>query len=157
RHLQPLSAGDIEKLRDFARAHAASGVQWWLQPKGPDSVHLLDAPGEPLDYTLPEFGITMPFRPTDFTQVNPHVNRVLVERAVRLLDPQPHERVIDWFCGLGNFTLPLATRAGEVLGIEGSAALVARSRENYARNQAGRAVALAPARFEARNLFEMTP
>jgi 23S rRNA (uracil1939-C5)-methyltransferase len=159
RHLQPLSDGDLAKLRDFAREHAAAGVQWWLQPKGPDSAHLLDAGGEELAYSLPEFGITMPFRPTDFTQVNPHINRVLVERAVRLLDPQRHERVIDWFCGLGNFTLPLATRAGEVLGIEGSELLVARSRENFARNQASRAVGepLAPARFEARNLFEMTP
>jgi hypothetical protein len=101
----------------------------------------------------------MPFRPTDFTQVNPHINRVLVDRAIRLLNPQRGERVIDWFCGLGNFTLPLATRAGEVLGIEGSEALVARSRENYERNQSARPAgdALAPARFEARNLFEMSP
>jgi len=159
RHLEPLSAADVAKLRAFATAHAAAGVQWWLQPKGPDSVRLLDDDGEPLAYTLPEFGITMPFRPTDFTQVNPHINRVLVERAVRLLDAQRRERVIDWFCGLGNFTLPLATRAGEVLGIEGSEALVARSRENYERNQAARAAGarLAPARFEARNLFEITP
>jgi len=82
---------------------------------------------------------------------------VLVDRAVRLLDVQRGERVIDWFCGLGNFTLPLATRAGEVLGIEGSEALVARSRENYTHNQAGRTEPLAPARFLARNLFEMTP
>ena len=72
----------------------------------------------------------MPFKPTDFTQVNPHINRVLVGRALRLLDAQPDERVIDWFCGLGNFTLPLATRAREVLGIEGSEALVARARDN---------------------------
>jgi 23S rRNA (uracil1939-C5)-methyltransferase len=159
RHLEPLSAGDVAKLRAFAQTHAAAGVQWWLQPKGPDSARLLDADGEELAYTLPEFGITMPFRPTDFTQVNPHINRVLVDRAVRLLDPRRSERVIDWFCGLGNFTLPLATRAGEVLGIEGSEALVARSRENYERNQAERAAAdpLAPAGFEARNLFEMTP
>jgi 23S rRNA (uracil1939-C5)-methyltransferase len=156
RHLEPLSAGDLAKLRDFALAHP--GVQWWLQPKGPDTVRLLDEGGEELAYALPEFGITMPFRPTDFTQVNPHINRVLVERAVRLLDPQAGERVIDWFCGLGNFTLPLATRAGEVLGIEGSEALVARSRENYARNQAARAGApLAPTAFQARNLFETTP
>ncbi len=155
RHLEPLSAGDLSKLRAFAAEHP--GVQWWLQPKGPDTVRLLDEGGGPLTYALPEFGITMPFRPTDFTQVNPHINRVLVERAVRLLDPQRDERVIDWFCGLGNFTLPLATRAGEVLGIEGSEALVARSRENYARNQAGRAAPLAPTSFQARNLFEMTP
>lgn len=156
RHLEPLSGGDLAKLRAFAADHADAGVQWWLQPKGPDSVHLLD-PGPELSYALPEFGITMPFRPTDFTQVNPHINRVLVERAVRLLDVRRGERVIDWFCGLGNFTLPLATRAGDVLGIEGSEALVARSRENYGRNQAGRAESLAPTRFVARNLFEMTP
>ena len=93
----------------------------------------------------------MPFQPTDFTQVNPHINRVLVERAVRLLDAQPHERVVDWFCGLGNFTLPLATRAKEVLGIEGSETLVARARENaQANGLAGKT------RFEARNLFEIT-
>jgi 23S rRNA (uracil1939-C5)-methyltransferase len=156
RHLEPLSAGDIDKLRAFAVAHA--GVQWWLQPKGPDTVKLLDEGGASLRYALPEFGISMPFRPTDFTQVNPHINRVLVERAVRLLDPQRGERVIDWFCGLGNFTLPLATRAGEVLGIEGSETLVARSRENYELNQAARPDApLAPTRFVARNLFEMAP
>lgn len=157
RHLEPLSQGDIGRLRAFAAEHAAAGVQWWLQPKGPDTVRLLEEAGEELRYTLPEFGITMPFKPTDFTQVNPHINRVLVDRAVRLLDVQRTDRVIDWFCGLGNFTLPLATRAGEVLGIEGSEALVARSRENRVRNDAGRTVPLAPTRFEARNLFEMTP
>src|SRR5207244_1237217 len=97
-------------------------------------------------------------RPTDFTQVNPHINRVLVDRAIRMLAVEGGERVIDWFCGLGNFTLPLATRAGEVLGIEGSEALVARSRENFALNQAGRGASpLAPTTFAARNLFEMTP
>ncbi|TWO72658.1 23S rRNA (uracil(1939)-C(5))-methyltransferase RlmD [Caenimonas sedimenti] len=156
RHLEPLSAGDLAKLRAFAAEHA--GVQWWLQPKGPDTVRLLDEGGPELSYALPEFGITMPFRPTDFTQVNPHINRVLVDRAVRLLGVERGERVIDWFCGLGNFTLPLATRAGEVLGIEGSEALVARSRENLAFNQVGRGTApLAPTTFAARNLFEMTP
>jgi 23S rRNA (uracil1939-C5)-methyltransferase len=113
-----------------------AGVQWWLQPKGPDTVSCWTKPGPQLAYALPDFGITMPFKPTDFTQVNPHINRVLVSRALRLLEVQRSERVIDWFCGLGNFTLPLATQAREVLGIEGSEALVARSRENYARNQA---------------------
>jgi 23S rRNA (uracil1939-C5)-methyltransferase len=156
RHLEPLSAGDLAKLRAFAAEHA--GVQWWLQSKGPETVRLLDEGGPELAYTLPEFGITMPFRPTDFTQVNPHINRVLVDRAVRLLGVQRSERVIDWFCGLGNFSLPLATRAGAVLGIEGSEALVARSRENLALNQAQRtATPLAPTTFAARNLFEMTP
>ena len=157
RHLEPLCDGDLAQLRTFAQTH---GVQWWLQPKGPDTVHLLD-PQEaaPLSYALPDFGITMPFKPTDFTQVNPHINRVLVSRALRLLDAQAHERVIDWFCGLGNFTLPIATCAREVLGVEGSATLVARAQENYEQNQAQRQAgqALAATHFVARNLFEMTP
>jgi len=157
RHLEPLGEADIGRLRAFAAAHP--GVQWWLQPKGPDTVRLLDEGGPQLAYALPEFGITMPFRPTDFTQVNPHINRVLVAKALGLLDVRREERVIDWFCGLGNFTLPLATRAREVLGIEGSEALVARSRQNYKFNQApARANAgLAATEFVARNLFEMTP
>ncbi|NBT91405.1 MAG: 23S rRNA (uracil(1939)-C(5))-methyltransferase, partial [Betaproteobacteria bacterium] len=122
RHLQPLSAADKERLRAFAQAHP--GVQWWLQPKGPDTIALLDPEREAdtgvLAYSLSDYGITMPFRPTDFTQVNPHINRVLVARALGLLQVQGHERVIDWFCGLGNFTLPLATQARAVLGIEGA-------------------------------------
>ncbi|KQP14385.1 23S rRNA (uracil(1939)-C(5))-methyltransferase RlmD [Pseudorhodoferax sp. Leaf267] len=156
RHMEPLSASDLAQLRSFGQTH---GVQWWLQPKGPDTVHLLDEGGRPLRYSLPEYGIVMPFRPTDFTQVNAHINRVLVHRALRLLDVLPHERVIDWFCGLGNFSLPLATCAREVLGVEGSETLVARSRENYKVNAGQRGVfgPLAPTRFAARNLFEMTP
>jgi len=153
RHLEPLSDDDRQKLRGFAAEHS---VQWWLQPKGPDTVHLLDE-GPQLAYSLPDFGITMPFRPTDFTQVNPYINRVLVSRALRLLGAQKRDRVIDWFCGLGNFTLPIATQAGEVLGIEGSDALVQRSHQNYAFNQVGRSQPLAPTTFVARNLFEMTP
>jgi 23S rRNA (uracil1939-C5)-methyltransferase len=126
-------------------------VQWWLQPKGPDTVHLLDDGGPELAYALPEFGITMPFKPTDFTQVNHPINSVLVGRAVRLLAPAADERVIDWFCGLGNFTLPLATRAAQVLGIEGSETLVQRARDNAARNGLA-----AKTQFAARNLFELT-
>jgi len=157
RHMEPLSLGDLDKLRAFAEHHA--GVQWWLQPKGPETVHLLVEGGEELSYDLPAFGIHMPFRPTDFTQVNPHINRVLVSRSLRLLNAQKSERVIDWFCGLGNFTLPIATQAREVLGVEGSETLVARSRENFKRNQALAPVeqALCATKFEARNLFEMTP
>ncbi|MBL8387806.1 MAG: 23S rRNA (uracil(1939)-C(5))-methyltransferase RlmD [Hydrogenophaga sp.] len=154
RHLEPLSDDDLARLRVFGQQH---DVQWWLQPKGPDTVHLLDPDGAILCYSLPEFGVTMPFKPTDFTQVNPHINRVLVGRALRLLDAKKHERVIDWFCGLGNFTLPIATGAGEVLGIEGSEALVARSRENLDFNRQGRSSPLAATSFVARNLFEMTP
>ncbi len=149
RHLEPLSGADLDRLRGFGASHA---VQWWLQPKGPQTVHRLDDAGAELAYTLPEFGITMPFRPTDFTQVNQQINRALVARALRLLQAQPHERVIDWFCGLGNFSLPIATQAREVLGIEGSEALVQRAQANAARNGLA-----ARTGFQARNLFELTP
>ncbi len=162
RHLEPLSDADKGRLREFAIQH--TNVQWWLQPKGLDTVHLLDEGGPQLAYDLPEFGVTMPFRPTDFTQVNPWINRVLVSGAMRLLDVQKHERVIDWFCGLGNFTLPLATQAREVLGVEGAEALVARARENWQSNMALALVSIAysatkfvSTEFVARNLFEMTP
>lgn len=148
RHLEPLVDADLQRLRTFSDEY---GVQWWLQSKGPDTVQRLDEGGEELAYALPEFGVTMPFRPTDFTQVNPHINAVLVSRALRLLDVGPEERVIDWFCGLGNFTLPLATRAREVLGIEGSDMLVQRATANAALNGLA-----AKARFQARNLFEIT-
>jgi len=155
RHLEPLSGGDIVLLKLFATKHH---VQWWLQAKGPDTVALLEGQlQEQLAYELPEYGVTMPFRPTDFTQVNPHINRVLVTRALRLLDAQAHERVIDWFCGLGNFTLPIATMAGLVLGVEGSEALVARARDNLVWNQSQRKTTFAPTQFAARNLFDMTP
>ena len=150
RHLAPLSPDDLDKLRAFADVHSAgvegkdvSQVQWWLQPKGPETAHLLPLGGSPgtqaavslLHYTLPDFGIDMPFKPTDFTQVNPSINRVLVSLALRLLAVKADERVIDWFCGLGNFTLPLATQALGVLGVEGSEALVERSRQNYEKNR----------------------
>ena len=157
RHMEPLSQRDLARLRAFAAANP--GLQWWLQSGGLDTVKLLDEAVPELSYGLPEFDIVMPFKPTDFTQVNPHINQVLVSRALRLLDVQPRERVIDWFCGLGNFTLPLATLAREVLGIEGSEALVARSRQNYELNRAITPVrpALAATKFVAKNLFEMTP
>jgi 23S rRNA (uracil1939-C5)-methyltransferase len=157
RHMEALSEADRARLRAFATEHA--GVQWWLQSGGLDTVQLLDEAVEELSYDLPEFGIRMPFKPTDFTQVNPHINRVLVARSLRLLDVKKDERVIDWFCGLGNFTLPLATVAREVLGVEGSETLVARSRENYQKNTSQRPVgsALCATEFVARNLFNMTP
>ena len=148
RHLEPLPPRDLDLLAEFGRAH---GVQWWLQPAGPDSVRPLDERDCSLEYHLPEFGLTLAFLPTDFTQINAQINGVLVARAVRLLAPAPHERVIDWFCGLGNFTLALATRAGRVLGLEGSAALVARAQANAARNGLA-----AKADFAVRNLFELT-
>ena len=161
RHMEPLSDGDLQRLRAFAAEHV--GVQWWLQPKGPDTIARLDElPGHetgPLAYQLQEFGITMPFKPTDFTQVNPFINRVLVARALGLLAVAKQDRVIDWFCGLGNFTLALARQAREVLGVEGAESLVARSRENYAANAAAPSAhrPQAPTRVVARNLCEMTP
>ena len=165
RHLEPLSPADKDRLRAFAALNP--GLQWWLQPKGPETVALLDEPvpdADPstqLSYALPEFGIDMPFKPTDFTQVNPSINRVLVAKALQLLAVQRHERVIDWFCGLGNFTLPLATQAREVLGVEGADTLVARARQNLNDNQARQAVQSgfkpwATTDFVARNLFDMT-
>jgi 23S rRNA (uracil1939-C5)-methyltransferase len=148
RHLDALAATDLEVLRDFARQH---NVQWWLQPKGPDTVQLLPAGDHtPLSYALPEFGLTMPFRPTDFTQVNHQINRVLVVRAIQLLGCEPQDRVLDLFCGLGNFTLALAKGCAEVLGIEGSQALVDRAKQGALLNK------VSNAHFEMRNLFEFT-
>lgn len=126
RVLNPPDAADRARLLEFARHHE---VEFWLQPGGPQTAAPL-SPQQPteLQLSLPEFGVTLPFGPTDFTQVNHGINRALVARALHLLDPQPHENVIDFFCGLGNFTLPLATRAAHVWGIEGSATLVERAR-----------------------------
>ncbi len=132
RVLETPTPEDEAHIRAFAEQWQ---VQVWLQAKGPDSAipfHPLEAPA--LNYTLPEFGIVMPFGPTEFTQVNAAVNRVLVGRAVRMLDPRPGERVVDLFCGLGNFTLALARSGAEVIGVEGSPALVERARQNAAAN-----------------------
>ncbi|WP_144635588.1 23S rRNA (uracil(1939)-C(5))-methyltransferase RlmD [Bordetella genomosp. 13] len=125
RHLLPLTDGDVALLRAFAQEH---GVQWWLQSKGPDTVQPLE-PGhaDALAYALPEFGLRMPYRPTDFTQVNHSINRAMISRALTLLEPQPTDRIADLFCGLGNFTLPLATRAREAVGVEGSKMLTDRA------------------------------
>ncbi len=135
-------------MRSFAERHP---VQVWEQKK-PDTARPFWPDIAPeLSYSLPEFGLVMPFRPTEFTQVNTAINRALVGRALRLLQPQAGERIADLFCGLGNFTLPIASSGAEVLGIEGSAELVARARENALRNR------LPNARFAVDNLFEMTP
>lgn len=150
RHLEALTADDIARLTVFANAN---GVQVWLQAKGPDTVkrlHPKDAPG--LSYSLPEFGVKMDFRPTDFTQVNVHINQLLMRRAMQLLDPQPGERIADLFCGLGNFSLPIARSGATVVGIEGSDTLVARAGENARTNGLE-----AFSEFHAANLFEATP
>jgi 23S rRNA (uracil1939-C5)-methyltransferase len=106
----------------------------WLQPGGPDSAHPLEPADGMLHYELPEFGVRIAFRPTEFTQVNFAMNRLLVAKAIRLLDPQPGERIADLFCGLGNFSLPLTARGAQVIGFEGSAALIERARHNAIAN-----------------------
>jgi 23S rRNA (uracil1939-C5)-methyltransferase len=127
RILQPLTADDEAQLRAFADRH---GIVFYLQPKGPDSaLRFHPLPGPRLTYALPEFAVELEFRPTDFTQVNHAVNRVLVRRALALLDARPGERVADLFCGLGNFTLPIARSGAQVVGVEGSPALVERGRQ----------------------------
>lgn len=146
RNMAPLTADDEQKLKAFADQYR---VQWWLQPKGPDTVYPFYPTDVTLRYLLPEFGVQMPFKPTDFTQVNHHINRVLVAKALRLLDVQADDRVADLFCGLGNFTLPLATRAREVVGIEGSTALTERALQNAQLNGLAEKTS-----FHCRNLFE---
>ncbi|CAG4882972.1 23S rRNA (uracil(1939)-C(5))-methyltransferase RlmD [Georgfuchsia toluolica] len=149
RHLEALTSGDEMQLRTFADRH---GIVWYLQPNGPASVHLFypaDVP--PLAYSLPEFGLSLRFGPTDFTQVNYGVNRLLVRRAMNLLDPLPGERIADMFCGLGNFTLPIARLGAHVVGIEGSRELVARARSNAELNGLA-----ASTEFAVANLFEAT-
>jgi 23S rRNA (uracil1939-C5)-methyltransferase len=131
RHLLPLSQQDLSFIREFSIRH---DIHAWLQPGGPESVHPFHPESSELYYELPEFGVRVRFRPTDFTQVNFSVNRVLVSRVVRLLDPRPGERIADLFCGLGNFSLPLAARGAQVIGFEGSRDLVDRARENAAAN-----------------------
>ena len=136
---------DLERLRAFGAEH---GFVIYLQPGGPDSVHPLESAPAELYYTLPEHDLRLCFSPQDFTQVNLELNRMMVERALEMLDPQPEERVLDLFCGIGNFTLPLATRAGQVTGVEGEGALVARARQNAEANR------LENTRFYTANLYE---
>jgi 23S rRNA (uracil1939-C5)-methyltransferase len=125
RVLDPLSESDAILLQRFAATHA---VSVWVQPGGPaTAAPLTEADQVELALQLPEFGLQVPFAPTDFTQVNHSVNEVLVRRALTLLDPRPGERALDLFCGLGNFTLPLATRVARAIGIEGNQAQVARA------------------------------
>lgn len=144
RHLEPLTEADVAFLRGFAREHS---IHVWVQAGGPETARPLEPATSELYYELPEFGVRIGFRPTDFTQVNYEVNRVLVARAVRLLDPQPGERVADLFCGLGNFSLPLARRGAAVVGFEGNRELVERARDNASANRV-------VAQFEVADLFK---
>ncbi len=149
RILAPLATADEAALVAFADAH---GVQFYLQPGGPGTVAPLRPSPPTLAYVLPEFGLRFPYSPTEFTQVNPAINRVLVRRALALLDPRPNDRIADFFCGIGNFTLPIARRGADVVGIEGSAALVQRAADNAAANGLA-----ARATFRVADLFAATP
>jgi 23S rRNA (uracil1939-C5)-methyltransferase len=131
RHLQPLGERDRAALVAFAQAH---GFAIFLQPGGIDSVHALWPEHPPLTFALPEWNVELAFRPLDFIQVNAGLNAKMIARALALLEVQAEDRVLDLFCGLGNFTLPLARIAREVVGVEGEAGLVARARENAVRN-----------------------
>ena len=132
RLLEPLTANDEVRLKAFADAYK---IQWWVQVKGPETAvpwYPLDAPE--LTYLLPEFDLELNFRPTEFTQVNHAVNRLMVKRAMDLLQPEPGEDIADLFCGLGNFSLPIAKLGANVIGIEGSESLVQRAADNATRN-----------------------
>lgn len=132
RVLEPLLPPDVELLSGFAKRH---GVRLYLQPGGPETaVPLSAADDTDLYYALPEFDLKIRFSPTEFTQVNPAVNGVLVRRALALLSPQPGERVADLFCGVGNFALAIARSGATVVGVEGSGALVRRAEQNAEAN-----------------------
>jgi 23S rRNA (uracil1939-C5)-methyltransferase len=128
RILRAPTAEDEGLLRDFADLHR---VQLWLQPKGPATAYPFHPPSAAtLSYRLDEFSVEIRFQPTDFTQVNHAINPVLVRRGIALLDPRPGEHIGDLFCGLGNFTLPIARRSARVTGVEGSAELLERATAN---------------------------
>ena len=149
RILEPLASSDEAALVAFADAH---GVQFYVQPDGPETATPFHPSDLTLAYALPEFDLVFPYAPTEFTQVNPAINRALVRRALALLDPRPGERIADFFCGIGNFTLPIARRGAEVVGIEGSTALVRRAADIAAANGLA-----AKASFRVANLFNATP
>jgi len=131
RHLEPLVDEDLAKLRAFA---VESGIAVLLQPSGPASIHCLEPASVNLEFSVPEFDINLAFGPSDFIQVNTGMNRRMIHRAMELLELTAGERVLDLFCGLGNFTLPMARKAGTVVGIEGDSGLVRRAGENAERN-----------------------
>ncbi len=144
RVLDPPTDADLARLQSFAEAE---GLRIYLQEGGAETIRPLPGQAVDLHYSLPDHNVRVYFQPTDFTQVNLELNRAMVERALDLLDPGPDERVLDLFCGLGNFTLPIARQAAEVVGVEGDEGLVARARANAERNGIANAV------FHAADLY----
>jgi len=150
RHMQPLSESDLAKLSAFGQQH---DLAIYLQPGGNSSVHPLWPENPRLAFRIPSGeadvdDVELEFEPLDFVQVNAGMNVRMMARTMELLDPQPTDRVLDLFCGLGNFTLPIARRVAEVIGVEGEHGLVERAAQNAARNGIGNA------RFQVANLFE---
>ncbi len=154
RIMAPLTVEDEAHLKTFADKHA---VQIWTQTKGPDTikpfypVSTLEKTLPELKYSLPEFDLVYPFKPNEFTQVNPQINQVMIRRAMQLLSPQAGEKIADFFCGIGNFTLPIARSGAQVLGLEGLANLVDRAKESATLNQ------IINTQFGVADLFKMTP
>ncbi|WP_133510482.1 23S rRNA (uracil(1939)-C(5))-methyltransferase RlmD [Candidatus Thiosymbion oneisti] len=144
RVLEPPSARDVARLTDFGET---CGLHFYVQAGGAETIRPLLGQGVDLYYDLPGADVRLYFQPTDFTQVNPGLNRMMVEQALVLLAPRSDERILDLFCGLGNFTLPIARRAAEVLGVEGDPGLVARARTNAEHN------GITNARFVAADLY----
>lgn len=147
RILEALNEADIALMQTFEETY---GAQVWTQTKGPDTVKPLFEHGDKLHYSLPEYNLEYPFSPTEFTQVNPAINRVMIRRAMQLLEPKAGERIADFFCGLGNFTLPIARSGASVYGVEGSQALVKRAIENAGLN------GVENVEFAESDLFDMT-
>ena len=149
RILDALNPQDEALLKSFADVHA---VQVWTQTKGPDTIKPFYPLGAAqLQYSLSEFGLTYPFKPNEFTQVNPQINQVMIRRAMQLLAPQVSEKIADFFCGIGNFTLPIARSGAQVLGLEGLANLVERANESAQLND------IRNVEFGVSDLFKMTP
>ncbi|OIR00087.1 23S rRNA (uracil(1939)-C(5))-methyltransferase RlmD [mine drainage metagenome] len=155
RIMDALSEQDEALLKSFADKHT---VQIWTQTKGPDTIKPFYPSAEQnleqsaqLQYSLPEYELTYPFKPNEFTQVNPQINQVMIRRAMQLLAPQAHEKIADFFCGIGNFTLPIARSGAQVLGLEGLANLVERAKESAELNQINNT------EFGVADLFKMTP
>jgi 23S rRNA (uracil1939-C5)-methyltransferase len=149
RIMDALTANDEALFKAFADTHQ---IQVWTQTKGPDTIKPFWPLGaEQLQYSLPEFDLTYPFKPNEFTQVNPQINQVMIRRAMQLLSPQASETIADFFCGIGNFTLPIARSGAQVLGLEGLANLVDRANESAQLNDINNV------NFGVADLFKMTP
>jgi 23S rRNA (uracil1939-C5)-methyltransferase len=136
RVLDPPTDNDLESFKAFGAQHE---LRIYLQSGGPDTISLLqpEGPLPSLSYSLPDFDIVIEFEATDFVQVNASVNRRMVATALELLNPGPDDRVLDLFCGIGNFSLPLARQCSHVLGVEGEQSLVERAKSNAERNGIG--------------------